>query len=1267
MRCSPAWGQSSTLQEQIKQQEQKLAEARAAKSQKDEALQLLTLGSLYSTAGEKPRALEVDTQALAISRQLKSPHLEAEALTNIGAVYSDLGQHQKALEYLNQALPIRREVGDRRGEAITLDHMGAAYNALGQMQKALEYYNQALPIRREVGDRSGEAETLSNIGRVYSDLGQNEKALDYCNQALPIRREVGDRCGEAETLTNIGAVFSDLGQKQKALEYFNRALPIQREVGDRRGEAETLSNIGRVLSDLGQKQKALDYCNQALPIRREVGDRCGEAETLTNIGSVFSDLGQKQKALEYLTQALPISREVGDRRGEAETLTNIGVVYDDLGQKQKALEYYNQALPIRRAVGDRSGEAVTLSKIGEVYRDLGQKPKALEYYNQALPIRREVGDRSGEALTLTNIALVYDDLGQKQKALEYYNQALPILREVGDRSGEAVALNGIGGVYDDLGQKQKALEYYRQALPILREVGDRPAEAYALNNVGAVYDTLGEEQKALEYYNQALPIMREVGDRRGEAGTLTNIGTVYDNLWQKQMALEYYNQALPIRREVGDRHGEANTLHHIGWVYCLLGQKQKALEYFTQALPIEREVGDPRGEAATLTNIGRVYNDLGQKHKALEYYNQALPIRREVGDRRGEAATLKDIGVVYDALGQKEKALPSELAALSLAKAVGDPDLQGKTEDSLMSHFRDEKRPELAIFFGMDAVNSFQQIRRNISGLDRDVQAGFAKSKSATYRELAELLVQSDRLGEAEQVLDLLKEEELKEVVRGAPSNATAKVEPLKLSEGQQRAQGELAAPEKTAAALTALSLEYAGLLAKATRTPAEDARLKVLETSIEQGNGEVSAFFRNTLYPQLAQKARTEDANALLGREKSEVSRLQNTLAELGPSVMGIRLLLGEEHAYAIVVTAHTREKFELKATPAELRSKVLQVRDDLRSPSSDPKPHLAELYAMVVAPLGNELKALEQSPAAQGRVPALLWSLDSVLRYLPMAALYDGQHYLAERFNNVLFTPESYGHMTASPDLNAAQLRVLAMGLSKSYGGLPPLPGVMPELEAVVHDPAVPESHGPLEGKLLPNEQFTLVALKTELGVGKSFPVVHIASHFVEETGSGEEPYLMLAGESTGGAEGYALTLTKMEDSSISFHGTRLLTLSACSTAKGDAATDGLEMDSLGMIAQQKDAEAVLATLWDVNDLSTSRLMSDFYARWVKHPAEGKAEALRQAQLGLLHGVAAASTNPEKERGFQNGQESKSPAHEAAYAHPFYWAPFVLIGNFQ
>jgi CHAT domain-containing protein len=106
---------------------------------------------------------------------------------------------------------------------------------------------------------------------------------------------------------------------------------------------------------------------------------------------------------------------------------------------------------------------------------------------------------------------------------------------------------------------------------------------------------------------------------------------------------------------------------------------------------------------------------------------------------------------------------------------------------------------------------------------------------------------------------------------------------------------------------------------------------------------------------------------------------------------------------------------------------------------------------------------------------------------------------------------------------------------------------------------------------------------------------------------------------------------------------------------------------MDSLGMIAQQKDAEAVLASLWDVNDASTSKLMSDFYSRWVKNPAAGKAEALRQAQLALLHASDAAAPSATKQRGPQLEQEEPSTARESKYSHPFFWAPFVLIGNYQ
>jgi CHAT domain-containing protein len=1010
-------------------------------------------------------------------------------------------------------------------------------------------------------------------------------------------------------------------------------------------------------------QDQIKHYEQNLAQARAAGNVNDEGFQLITLGYLYRQAGQMRKALEYLNEALAIEQKADNQAGQAMAENTMGRVYSDLGQQHQALSRFNEAIAVWRNLRIRQAEANTLSNIGRAFNDQGQREVALRELNEALAIWHEL-DSGQVGPRLSNRDKLHD-LGQLRNLRALIEALPPNLREAGGRAGEANTLDNLGETYSAMGKGQEAFKYFNQAIAIWREVGELGGEALTLNSMGRAFADLGQKQKSLDAYNQALSISRKIGNRQAEALTLNNTGRLYRDLGQHQTALDYYNQALPIWREIGNRIGEGMALNDIGRAYADLGQPQKALDFSEQALPIWRETGTRRGEAMTLNNMGRDCTNLGETAKALEYDSDALPIWHEVEDRRGEALAMMTLGWAYSARNQPEKALASELAALSLAKAAGDPEIQGEIETTLMIGFRDQHRPEDAIFFGMDAVSAFQQIRENISGMDKGLQAGFAQSKSMTYRVLAELLIEAGRLGEAEEILDLLKEQELMDIVRSAPPDAAAKIEPLKLTAAQQKAQSDMAELETTAMVYEQANVEAAGLQAKVTRTTEEDARLKQLNASMEHESAAILSSFTGTIDSDLDRKSASQ-ANGASRDDRSARSYLQNTLMKLGPHVLGIRLLLGKDHAYEIVVTANARKKFELRATPAELRGKALEVLKVLRVRNSDPRPRLAELYAMVVAPVEDDLKALAGQPLARGGVPTLLWSLDDAMRYLPIGALYDGHHYMVERFNNVLFTPESYGHMADLPLTNGTRPSVLAMGLSKSYGGLPALPGVMPELDSVVHDPAVPESHGPMEGKLLPDEQFTLAALKAELGEGKGFSVVHIASHFVVEAGDGEEPFLMLGGENGGDANGYEWNLSNMENSPVTFHGTKLLTLSACSTARDYTSRNGLEMDSLGMVAQQKDAEAVLATLWDVNDASTSRLMSDFYGRWVRNPAAGKAEALRQAQLAFLRGPAVSSDSGTG-RGFEAVQESSSETHNAGYSHPFYWAPFVLIGNFQ
>ena len=157
----------------------------------------------------------------------------------------------------------------------------------------------------------------------------------------------------------------------------------------------------------------------------------------------------------------------------------------------------------------------------------------------------------------------------------------------------------------------------------------------------------------------------------------------------------------------------------------------------------------------------------------------------------------------------------------------------------------------------------------------------------------------------------------------------------------QLKAQGDMVELEKLSMPYEQASVDSAILQAKTSRTPEEDARLKQSTASMEQASTSILSSFAATVDSDLEQKSGVEPGAATLNNQSAQ-SYLQNTLAKLGPHVLGVRLLLGQDHAYEIVVTASARKKFQLQATPAELRAKALEVLKALRARSSDPRPKL-------------------------------------------------------------------------------------------------------------------------------------------------------------------------------------------------------------------------------------------------------------------------------------------------------------------------------------
>ncbi|MFS0516639.1 tetratricopeptide repeat protein [Nostoc sp. UIC 10607] len=954
--------------------------------------------------------------------------------------------------------------------------------------------------------------------------------------------------------------------------------------------------------------------------------RSQEAERLLEQGVQLTQQQKHQQAIQILQQALTIAQELKDQKNEATALLGLGFNYDALGEKQKALDFYNQALPFKRAMGDRAGVASTLNNIGAVYDSLGEKQKALEFYNQALPLWHAVGDRSGRASTLNNIGAVYNDLGEKQKALEFYNQALPLYRAVDNRSGEAVTLNNIGKVYDDLGEKQKALEFYNQALPLRRTVGDRSGEASTLNNISLVYDVLGEKQKALNFYNQALPLWRAVGDRAGEASTLNNIGGVYSALGEKQKALDFYNQALPLYRAVGNRSGEASTLNNIGGVYSALGEKQKARDFYNQALPLYRAVGNRSGEATTLNNIGIVNDDLGEKQEALNFYNQALPLSRAVGDRAGVATKLNNIGAVYDTLGEKQKALDFYNQALPLYRAVSDRDGVANTLNNIGGVYNDLGEKQKALDFYNQALP-----------LSRAVSNRFGEA--ITLGNIGILFQSTNRPTEAitnlEQSLQIslemrrgLQRENRQKFLQENDIYATALVDVL--INQKKYAQ----AFEWVNLFTTAELADYTRLInAKVANKEAQQSlddwskknqQLEALRQQLQSDQSESLPQQIRQLETQVYSEAenisrRFPEVAELFETTPIDIKNLTSSIPAGTVVVQPVLLTNMRDMPNNIAFFIFTKGKLSVikkSINPTEfnkLLTKYLeeQVQNDTDASYAETG---GELYDILIRPIEDKIKALspkQLSIIATGQ-----------LRHLPFETLYDSKtnQFLIEKYPVNYLTRVSNNSLKYRDVQNAVSPKpqaVLAFGNPVSSDPQN-LPGAEVEVRKIKE--IFPDS------EFYINKEATLERFKSQ---ALRFSFLHLATHGCFQTEDCQKVNLknntlLFADEALNIANAALLGL----------QGTQLITLSACQTAV-DTNVNGEGLAGVAYIFERAGAKAVMASLWAVEDEATQELMVDFYQNLKLGMTKG--EALQKAKLKLI----------------------------ADHRHPFYWSPFVLIGD--
>lgn len=947
---------------------------------------------------------------------------------------------------------------------------------------------------------------------------------------------------------------------------------------------------------------------------------------------------------------------------EYKTLYQQGKLAEQSRNYSQAIDLYQQAVIASREASKPRATATILFLLGGVYQQQLRYGEAEKAYQEAIQIReREFGADSGEvAVALNSLAGLYYELADYAGAESLYNRALSVERALyGDDDPKvAIRLNNIAEVRRTLADYQTAELLFKQALSIDRKhYGEQHANvAIRLSNLAELSRLTGDYAQAEQYLNQALSI-DQAAFAKQELSPST-LAIRFNNLAQLHRTIGNYAQAEPLylkalelwKQHLGEQHPlYATGLNNLAWLYHLQKRYELAETYYKRAFAIvQQHYANQHPERARhLNNLGLLYIDLARYDQAEPLLNEALQIWQTAygAEHPAVAATLTNLARLYQARQQFDQAETVLQRALSLVQTLNVPMLRWKILDTLSQVLAQQQQFSAAILLGKQTINTLQSLRANVAEMSRELQRHFIHDKEDIYRRVADWLLNQGRLSEAQQVLMMLKEEEFFDFVR-RDNNNDARTLTASYNDIEQP---WVTRAETLQQHFTDLGGQIQTLQHKAQLSDIERQQLQQLRQQADETLETLNRYFHDLKQAMQDSETVALDADTVCLNSVDALKRLnpatvaslnalQTLLRRLGEGAVILHYLVTEQKVRIILTTADTQICREVAVSRQELDSKINDFREKLQTPQYRIYRDAQAMYALLFAPIAEDL---EMTGAK-----VLMLSLDGNLRYLPIGALFSGREYVAQQYQLALFTDVAREHMQQHP---AQAWRLAGLGLTHQVGKFNPLPAVKTELEGIIRqNDADPD--GVLPGIVRLNEAFNFNSFQQTLK--QAFPVVHIASHFVfNPAGTDQSSFLLLG-------DGSELTLAQVR-AEFDFSNIDLLTLSACETAMGSI-HKGREIEGLGALAQRQGAKGVIATLWPVNDESTGTFMQHLYQLHAQNPNLSKAAAMQQAQVAFIMARRAATLARQNPETSENAN-----LYPVYYDHPYYWAPFILMGN--
>ncbi len=826
-----------------------------------------------------------------------------------------------------------------------------------------------------------------------------------------------------------------------------------------------------------------------------------------------------------------------------------------------------------------------------------QGPEHIDALPKAASSTAQIKAEASEDLWLQGHT--YYRAGQFAAAISAWQQTAQIAEAQGDSINQAITLNHLSLAYQQLGEWPKAQTATDRSLALLANQPNAQLQlAQALNTQGSLQLAQAEPLTALETWKKSAQIYAESGDLSGQVGSLINQAQAQQTLGFYLRARKTLTMVRQTLEQQADLELKATGLQSLGNTLRLVGDFEQSQAVLEDSLSAAQDSGVNLD--ATHLNLGNTAYAQQQWPEALQHYKTAaqssipnLSIQAQLNQlkvllQQGNQAQAKQL---WPQIQIQIEALPTSretvYSRINLGRSLVDLKQEFSPRNLAWRQIAQWMTP---------AIQQAQQLDDPRAESYALGYLGQLYEKNQQWAIAADLTQQALSLSQIANATEISYQWHWQQgrilKNQGASKQATKAYE--KAFETLQALRGNLVAinPDVQFSFQQTVEPVYRDLVDLLLQSP----------TSNQQQIGEARDVIEALQLVELENFFRS----ACLEGQRVAVDKVdQKNAAVLYPIVLSDRLEV------ILSLPQQPLKHYSVPIPQIEVEKTITQTRTFLEKPYIAPEGKALgqTIYRWLIQPVEQDLK--------QEQIETLVFVLDGALRNIPMAALYDGNQYLIERYS-VAIAP---GLQLLSPrPLETKNLKILAGGLTESRHGYPPLQNVRKELEQI---------QASTSGQVLLDKRFTREALQEQIK-GVSFPIVHLATHG-EFSSNANDTFILAYDE--------PIQINELNELLRNSEQTRtqpieLLVLSACRTAAGDARA------ALGLsgVAVQAGARSTLGSLWYLDDASGAQFIRAFYHE-LGQGNSNKAEALRKAQLSLL-----------------KDPDYRSPAH---------WAPYVLVGN--